>query len=93
MYRGKEEWLNQEMEEGVLPREFLVEVMRELLGAKRARDGETLSRPWKMNHVQYHDGRVVVRGEMRREVVGGNVGCAHETGTCVNCFLAEGIGE
>ncbi|KAF2444321.1 hypothetical protein P171DRAFT_485776 [Karstenula rhodostoma CBS 690.94] len=57
MYRGKVEWLETEAEDGVLPREFLVEVVRELLRLKKVREGETMSRPWKMTHEQYHDRR------------------------------------
>jgi hypothetical protein len=57
MYRGKVEWLEKETEEGILPREFLVEVVRELLKLKKLKEGETMSRPWKMTHRQYHDPR------------------------------------
>ncbi|OAF99584.1 uncharacterized protein CC84DRAFT_366074 [Paraphaeosphaeria sporulosa] len=65
MYRGKPEWLEREVDEDVLPREFLVEVVRKLLELKKVREGETMSRPWKMTHEQYHDRREVgVQEEM-----------------------------
>ncbi|KAF9731628.1 hypothetical protein PMIN04_008634 [Paraphaeosphaeria minitans] len=68
MYRGKPDWLEREVDGGVLPREFLVEVVRRLLELKKLREGETLSRPWKMTHEQYHDRREVGVVEDRAEV-------------------------
>ncbi|KAJ4291127.1 hypothetical protein N0V90_010325 [Kalmusia sp. IMI 367209] len=52
--RGRHDWL--EGDDDVLPREFLVAVMRELLRLKRG-DGrsDSMSRPWKSTHEQYHD--------------------------------------
>lgn len=79
LYRGKPEWLEREVEEGVLPREFLVEVVRKLLEVKRVREGETMSRPWKMTHEQYHD---------LREKGGEGHRCGEDVlfGTCMACL-------
>lgn len=48
--RGKHEWLDLDAD---LPKEFLVEVTRALLRARPSL--ENLSRPWKNEHVQYHE--------------------------------------
>lgn len=90
MYRGKVEWLDREMEDAALPREFLVEVMRELLKLKKAREGETMSRPWKMTHEQYHDGRIISHGETRDGVrtEEETVLCEHRLEICGTCLLA-----
>lgn len=55
--RGKVEWL--EEDDDILPREFLISTLRELLRLKKGADGKTesMSRPWKLNHEQYHDKR------------------------------------
>ncbi|KAF1973571.1 hypothetical protein BU23DRAFT_132966 [Bimuria novae-zelandiae CBS 107.79] len=102
MYRGKVEWLDKELDDGALPREFLIEVTRELLKLKKAREGETMSRPWKMTHEQYHDTRMIVHGQAREETVvedqsgqlRGENSCKHRTGlhmhdspTCMACLL------
>lgn len=85
MYRGKVEWLEKETEEGLLPREFLVEVVRKLLELKKVREGETMSRPWKMAHEQYHDRRVE---DAREEREGGHQ-CEGED-VCATCLLGPG---
>jgi hypothetical protein len=91
MCRGKLEWLDTELDDPVLPREFLVEVMREVLKLKKGREGEMLSRPWKMTHEQYHDNRVIMRGETRGETraeEGDNELCEHQLDCCGICMLA-----
>lgn len=48
--RGKAEWLEKDAD---LPREFLTNVVRELLRVRVS--VENLSRPWKNSHEQYHE--------------------------------------
>jgi hypothetical protein len=51
--RGKDEWMEKDQD---LPKEFLAAVVRELFKARgEGRGIENLSRPWKMNHLQYHE--------------------------------------
>lgn len=93
MYRGKAEWLDKEMEEGNLPREFLVEVMRELLKLKKTgTQGETMSRPWKLTHEQYHDQREILHGSARDHRVEDGVEHPYEhpctnSDVCATCLL------
>jgi hypothetical protein len=87
MYRGKVEWLEKEAEEGILPREFLVEVVRELLKLKKLKEGETMSRPWKMTHQQYHDQRAVSAREARPEVAALHQ-CGSNADMCSQCLFA-----
>jgi hypothetical protein len=48
--RGKFEWIEKDSD---LPREFLASVVKELLRVRGST--ETLSRPWKLTHSQYHE--------------------------------------
>lgn len=51
--RGKHEWIDENAD---LPKEFLTRVVKELLRVKPNNKGaDALSRPWKLEHQQYHE--------------------------------------
>ncbi|KAL1602849.1 hypothetical protein SLS60_006270 [Paraconiothyrium brasiliense] len=90
LYRGKAEWLDKEVQEDVLPREFLVEVLGELLKLKKMKEGETMSRPWKMTHEQYHDQREIFHKSARDRRADVAVYHQCDTDICNTCLvLAE----